>query len=42
MVSTQTQWPETFVTSAPKVVVPGIDDLQLAGFDYMLCVFIGG
>jgi len=23
---------------SPKVVVPGIDDLQLAGFDYKLCV----
>jgi hypothetical protein len=39
MVSIQTQWPETFVTSAPKVVVPGIGDLLLAGFDYKLYVF---
>jgi hypothetical protein len=39
MVNIQTQWPETFVTSAPKMVVPGIGDLLLAGFDYTLCVF---
>jgi hypothetical protein len=36
MVSIQTQWPETFVTSARKVVVPEIGDLLLVGFDYTL------
>ena len=39
MVIIQTQWPETFVTSAHKVVVSGIDELLLAGFDYTLCIF---
>jgi hypothetical protein len=39
MVNIQTQWPETFVISAPKVVAPDIGDLLLAGFDYTLCIF---
>ena len=37
--SIQTQWPDTFVTSAVKVFVPGIVDLLLTGLDYALCVF---
>jgi hypothetical protein len=39
MVSLQSQWPETFVISAPKMVASGIGDLLWAGFDYTLCVF---
>jgi hypothetical protein len=35
----QTQWTETSVISAPKVVGPGIGDLLLAGLDYGPCVF---
>ena len=38
MTSLQTQWPETFVISAPKVVVPEIGDILLVGLDYTLCV----
>jgi len=37
--SIQTQSPETFVTSAAKVVVPGIDDLLLTCLDQALCFF---
>jgi hypothetical protein len=33
------QWLDTFVTLAPKVVVPGIGDLLLTGFDYTLSIF---
>lgn len=29
----QTQWPHTVVTSAPKVIAPGISDLLFAGLD---------
>ena len=36
-ISIQTQCPETFVTSAAKVLVPGIDDLLLACLDLALC-----
>jgi hypothetical protein len=38
MVNNQMQSPETFVISAPKVVVPEIGDLLLVGLDYTLCV----
>jgi hypothetical protein len=39
MVNIQMQWPETFVILAPKVVVPEIGDLLLAGLAYTLCIF---
>jgi hypothetical protein len=34
------QCPETLVTSAPKVVVPSIGDLLVAGLDEALCLTI--
>jgi hypothetical protein len=37
-INIQTQWLETVVTSAPKVVVPGISNLLLAGLNEALCI----